>query len=111
MTTQEYQAYEQSLIKRGYKKQTYSYCYEDYSYYKAFREDEEQDRPSYQVIVRVYDMNKYGEDRIDLMFVADVSRHTDESLEFTLNHTSIPIQEFEKKAKAFYEFVKKQFPI
>lgn len=112
MTPQEYEKYEQMLRDRGYRKQGYGLHGATYEWYKGFGESKvEEDRQAYQVFAMVYDYTKFNESKISVVYRVSVSRSVNEDVELILWHNTQTIEEAEKKAESFYQWVEMEIEL
>lgn len=125
MTKEQFEALEESLYKKGYKKYDQHWHDEDYIIGKGFHKKDnkwEENRNAYQIILSVYDWtnpNKVFYDnlpetmkkRVGVEIHIDVSRTIDERIELTMPwNKDTTIEEIERSAESFYKYVCDIYP-
>lgn len=124
MNKEQFDKLEKQLLERGYKKYVQHWHHEDYMLGKSFhRQDNRWDegRAGFQLLLSIYDYTLHPEfsdrtskeqrDRVGIEIHVDVSRIIDERMEFTTNwDDNISIEEVERLAESFYQFVCKEYP-
>lgn len=124
MTPETFKLFEAELLRRGYKKQSYSaFGREDYSYYKSFArtapDEYGESRAQYQLFFCIYDYIKLAEklNRNDLPRMISVqplvlvSRNAEEREEFISMSNPNDIAYNEQLAEKFFTFVKLNCPL
>lgn len=109
MTHEEWKAFEDNLINRGYRKWT-DCCYgeEDFDVSTLVMDG---DKGLYQLIFRFWDFEKFREGAgysIDFVVLPCVNERMDASCSCMANDIDNNIELAEKFAKGYYEFVIKQ---
>ena len=120
MTKEQFEALEESLYKKGYKKQNQQWHDEDYVIGKGFHKKDnkwEENRNAYQLLLSIYDWtnpNKVFYDnlpesmkkRVGIEIHIDVSRTIDERIELTMPwNEDTDIMEVEAQAEGFYKWI------
>lgn len=97
---------EKWLNEEGYEK--YSGCLtstEDYAYFKAFRDKEDEEKVLYQISYRFWDWRKYPQGEnigIDIIIIMS----NDGRADLTISYPRLCIEDVERTARDFYEFCK-----
>ncbi len=124
MNNEQFSKLEKQLLEHGYKKYIQQWHHEDYILGKSFHRMDNrfyEDRAGYQLILSIYDNTLHPEyyDRIpkeqrnhvEIEIHVDVSRVIDERMEFTTNwEDNTSIEEVERLAESFYQWVCKEYP-
>ena len=124
MNKEQFDKLEKQLIERGYKKYVQHWHHEDYMLGKSFhREDNQWDegRAGCQLLLCIYDYTLHPEffdrtskeqrDHVGIEIHVDVSRIMDERMDFTTNwDDNTSIEESERLAESFYQWVCKEYP-
>ena len=124
MNKDQFEPLAQSLYERGYKKYIQHWHEEDYVIGKGFLKKDnkwEEDRNGYQLLLSIYDYSLKRElwnrlpakerTHVGIEIHVDVSRTIDEIMELTLIwHDDTTIEEVEKIAESFYEWVCNTYP-
>lgn len=123
MTHEEYNRLAEELQQRGYRKYlSPRYGSDDYAWFKSFGESAyEEDRSNYQVCFYVINFSPYA-DR-ELRFRTDpysiepqvlISRTINERIDLLLSHIKVEdnnIDEVERLAESFYQWVEKEVEV
>ena len=124
MNKDQFEPLAQSLYERGYKKHIQYWHKEDYVIGKGFHKKDnkwEEDRNGYQLLLSIYDYSLKRElwnrlpeserNHVGIDVHVDVSRTIDERAELFLTwHDDTTIEEIEKIAESFYEWVCATYP-
>ena len=109
MTQEEWKAFEDTLINRGYKKWTHC-CYgeEDFDISIMIRDE---DKDLYQLIFRFWDFEKFRKDAgysVDFVVMPCIDGRMDAICSVMANNLNNNVEFAEKFAKDYYEFIIKQ---
>lgn len=124
MKNTQFDKLEKQLLDRGYKKYNQHWHHEDYVIGKSFHRNDNQwdeERAGYQLILSIYDytlhpeyhdrMAKEMQDYVGIEIHTDVSRNIDERMDFTTSWSDkTTIEEVERLAESFYQWVCKEYP-
>lgn len=124
MNKEQFDKLENQLLDRGYKKHNQHWHREDYIIGKSFHRGDNrwnEDRAGYQLLLSIYDYTLHPEyydripkevhDHVGVEIHTDVSRIIDERMEFTTNwEDNTSIEEVERLAESFYQWVCSQCP-
>lgn len=124
MNKDQFEPLAQSLYERGYKKYIQHWHEEDYVIGKGFHKKDnkwEEDRNGYKLVLSIYDYslkrelwNRLPESErthVGIEIHVDVSRTIDERAELYLTwHDDTTIEEVEKIAESFYNWVCNTYP-
>lgn len=124
MNKEQFDKLEAQLKERGYRMHEQQWHREDYILGKSFHRSDNQwdeDRAGYQLILSVYDYTLHPEyhdrmpeeqrNHVGIEVHVDVSRVIDERMEFTTNWADdTTIEEVERLAESFYQWVCKEYP-
>lgn len=105
-TPKEVQKLEKTLEKAGYKKYSpHLTSSESYNYFKAIRDEKDEDEVLCHIIYRFWDWRKYHPGKnIDVDILVIVS--CDGRADLEISYPRLSIEYVEKTAKDFYEFCK-----
>lgn len=112
MTHEEWKAFEDTLINRGYRKWTQAkYGEEDYDVSRLVYDEDDNDL--YQIIFRFWDWTKYGdkihtECSVDFVVVPCIDGRMDAICSSMFNGLDNVVEFAEQFAKDYYKFVIKQ---
>ena len=116
-TIQEYNSFEEKLIKNGYRKVNGHLDRENFYFYKSFGKSEyEEGRSNYQIIVKVYDFSEFlthsalfKERPISYEYITMVSRNVNERID--LHMPEEDIDTVEHKAELFFEWASNNYNV
>ena len=122
MNKEEFTELEKILVAKGYQKYGQRWHHEDYVYGKGVGQSRwEEGRRCYHIILSIYDytldhsfnykLSEQERNHVGIEVHVNVSRTIDERAELILPwHDDTTIEEVEKAAGAFYQFVCRQWP-
>lgn len=123
MTHKEYNKLVTELQQRGYRKYpSQQFSKDDWAWYKSFGKSQfEEDKSNYQICFDVKNFSSYAnrdpflrENPYGIEPLVIISRTTDERVDLHLYHTKVDdsnIDEIERLAESFYQWVEKEVEI
>lgn len=111
MNVEQFEQFEQELIKHGYRKWNGKISNEDYYWCKGFEHYEDEDgdeRCSYQVLFQIWDNRKYSQVPDNSKFGVQVTVLISDNhrTDLILCRPIYNIEEVEKQASSFYNWIK-----
>lgn len=124
MNKEQFDKLEKQLLERGYNRYSQNWHHEDYILGKPFHRDDnrfDEDRAGFQLLLSIYDntlkteyfecIPKEQHDHVGIDIHVDMSRVIDERMEFATHwEDNTSIEEVERLAESFYQWVCKEYP-